>query len=65
MARHLSTGIAAQCTHATATGTRRTGTRSLDTLHVAVAKGLRLKEFVSFDTRQREPAAAAGLTDAL
>jgi predicted nucleic acid-binding protein len=42
-----------------------TGTRSLDILHVAAAKGLRLKEFVSFDGRQRDLAVAAGLKDAL
>jgi predicted nucleic acid-binding protein len=42
-----------------------TGTRSLDILHVAAAKGLRLKEFTSFDARQRALATAAGLTDAL
>jgi predicted nucleic acid-binding protein len=46
--------------HATATGTR-----SLDILHVAAAKGLQLKEFVSFDVRQRDLAVAAGLKDAL
>jgi hypothetical protein len=42
-----------------------TGTRSLDILHVAAAKALRLSEFVSFDTRQRILSAAAGLTDGL
>ena len=42
-----------------------TGTRSLDILHVAAAKVLRLKMFVSFDARQRVLATAAGLTDAL
>lgn len=38
-----------------------TGTRSLDILHVAVAKSLRIAEFVSFDGRQRTLAAAVGL----
>jgi len=38
------------------------GTRSLDVLHVAVAKSLRAKAFVSFDDRQRKLAAAVGLT---
>ena len=37
--------------------------RSLDILHVAAAKALRLKEFASFDSRQRAPGAAAGLTN--
>jgi predicted nucleic acid-binding protein len=40
-----------------------TGTRSLDILHVAAAKALRLKEFASFDSRQRGLGAAAGLTN--
>jgi predicted nucleic acid-binding protein len=38
------------------------GTRSLDVLHVAAAKSLRAKAFVSFDERQRKLAAAVGLT---
>jgi predicted nucleic acid-binding protein len=38
------------------------GTRSLDVLHVAAAKSLRAKVFVSFDDRQRKLAAAVGLT---
>jgi hypothetical protein len=38
-----------------------TGTRSVDVLHVAVAKTLRAKSFVSFDERQRKLAAAIGL----
>ena len=38
------------------------GTRSLDILHVAVAKTLRVTELVSFDERQRTLAAAIGLT---
>jgi hypothetical protein len=37
------------------------GTRSLDVLHVAAAKSLRAKVFVSFDDRQRKLAAAVGL----
>ena len=37
------------------------GTRSLDILHVATAKVLRSIEFVSFDARQRELAAAVNL----
>jgi predicted nucleic acid-binding protein len=37
-----------------------TGTRSLDILHVAAAKSVRALEFVSFDTRQRAMALAAG-----
>jgi hypothetical protein len=37
------------------------GTRSLDILHVAAAKHLRLKEFLSFDVRQRSLATAVGL----
>jgi predicted nucleic acid-binding protein len=39
-----------------------TGTRSLDVLHVAAAKTLRVAELVSFDTRQRTLAAAVGLS---
>ncbi|MEA2414246.1 MAG: uncharacterized protein QOI58_903 [Thermoanaerobaculia bacterium] len=42
-----------------------TGTRSLDILHVATAKALRLKELASFDARQRALGAAAGLTNAV
>jgi predicted nucleic acid-binding protein len=37
------------------------GTRSIDTLHVAVAKSLRVTEFLSFDGRQRALAVALGL----
>ncbi|MGE3343531.1 MAG: PIN domain nuclease [Vicinamibacterales bacterium] len=40
-----------------------TGTRSLDILHVATAKSLRLKEFASFDVRQRALGVVAGLTN--
>jgi predicted nucleic acid-binding protein len=36
------------------------GVRSLDILHVAAAKAIRAVEFVSFDTRQRALAIAAG-----
>ncbi len=42
-----------------------TGTRSLDILHVAAAKALRLHEFGSFDHRQRALATAIGLSNAL
>ena len=42
-----------------------TGTRSLDILHVATAKALRLHEFASFDSRQHALATATGLTDVL
>jgi predicted nucleic acid-binding protein len=37
------------------------GSRSLDILHIAAAKALRATELLSFDTRQRALAAAAGL----
>jgi len=37
------------------------GTRSLDIVHVATAKLLRLESFVSFDSRQRALASAVGL----
>ena len=37
-----------------------TGTRSLDILHVAAATSVRALEFVSFDTRHRAMALAAG-----
>lgn len=40
---------------------RTIGTRSLDILHIAVAKTLRALEFHSFDRRQRALAVAAGL----
>jgi len=39
-----------------------TGTRSLDILHIASAKALRMKEFATFDSRQRALAEAVGLT---
>lgn len=42
-----------------------TGTRSLDILHVAAAKALRLKELASFDGRQRALGVAAGMTNAV
>jgi predicted nucleic acid-binding protein len=38
------------------------GVRSLDILHVAVAKSLRAGELVSFDARQRSLAAIVGLS---
>lgn len=38
------------------------GTRSLDVLHIAAAKTLGAVELLSFDTRQRTLAAAAGLS---
>ena len=37
------------------------GTRSLDVLHVATAKCLRVTEFISFDSRQRTLATTVGL----
>ena len=37
------------------------GTRSLDILHVAAAKVMRVEHFVSFDARQRVLAAALGI----
>ena len=37
------------------------GTRSIDILHIAVAKAMRATEFISFDSRQRALATAAGL----
>jgi predicted nucleic acid-binding protein len=37
------------------------GTRSLDVLHVATAKFLRVAEFISFDSRQRTLATTVGL----
>jgi predicted nucleic acid-binding protein len=38
-----------------------TGIRSLDVLHVGLAKSLRAKTLVSFDERQRKLAAAVGM----
>jgi predicted nucleic acid-binding protein len=43
----------------------KTGTRSLDILHIASASALRMKEFATFDSRQRTLAVAAGLTEAV
>jgi hypothetical protein len=37
------------------------GTRSLDVLHIGVAKAVRAVEFISFDGRQRTLAATVGL----
>ena len=37
------------------------GTRSLDVLHVACALELKLRHFLTFDTRQQQLAVAAGL----
>jgi len=50
IALHLSQGHSASV-----------GTRSLDVLHVAAARSLRAKAFVSFDDRQWNLAAAIGL----
>jgi predicted nucleic acid-binding protein len=41
--------------------TPKLGTRSLDVLHVACALELKLRHFLTFDERQRQLAAAAGL----
>jgi len=41
--------------------TPRLGTRSLDVLHVACALELKLRNFLTFDTRQQQLATAAGL----
>jgi len=40
--------------------TPKLGTRSLDVLHVACARELRLRYFLTFDERQQQLAAAAG-----
>lgn len=40
---------------------KKTGTRSLDVLHVAAARSFRAKVFLSFDARQIALAAAVGL----
>jgi hypothetical protein len=40
-----------------------TGARSVDILHVAAARALRCKSLASFDVRQREVAAVAGLAN--
>ncbi|TDU68031.1 putative nucleic acid-binding protein [Prosthecobacter fusiformis] len=47
--------------HLSSTHTCHTGNRTLDILHVATAKHLSAKEFLSFDARQRQLAKAAGL----
>ena len=41
--------------------TPKLGTRSLDVLHVACALELKLRHFLTFDERQQQLAAAAGL----
>jgi predicted nucleic acid-binding protein len=41
--------------------TARFGTRSLDVLHVACARELKLRHFLTFDVRQQQLAAAVGL----
>jgi hypothetical protein len=41
--------------------TPKLGTRSLDVLHVACALELKLRHFLTFDTRQQQLAAATGL----
>ena len=41
--------------------TPRLGTRSLDLLHVACARELKLRHFLTFDERQQQLAVAAGL----
>jgi hypothetical protein len=41
--------------------TATTGTRSLDVLHVAAARLLRVAEFISFDARQRTLAATTSM----
>jgi predicted nucleic acid-binding protein len=47
--------------HAVATITPQTGTRTLDALHVALARLHGAKVFLSFDANQRRAAQAAGL----
>jgi predicted nucleic acid-binding protein len=37
------------------------GPRSLDLLHIGIAQALKAQQFLTFDTRQREAAKAAGL----
>jgi predicted nucleic acid-binding protein len=41
--------------------TAQLGTRALDVLHVAAATVLGVKEFFTFDTRQKSLAAKAGM----
>ncbi len=41
--------------------TPKLGTRSLDVLHVACARELKLRHFLTFDARQQQLAAAVGL----
>jgi predicted nucleic acid-binding protein len=47
--------------HLSETHTALTGNRTLDILHIATAKHLSAKNFLSFDTRQQKLAKAAGL----
>ncbi len=49
------------CTELARNHVARTGTRTLDTLHVAAALELGAKEFWTFDERQAKLAKAAGL----
>lgn len=47
--------------HLSETHTALTGNRTLDILHIATAKHLSAKNFLSFDARQQKLAKAAGL----
>jgi predicted nucleic acid-binding protein len=47
--------------HLSKTHTALTGNRTLDILHIATAKHLSAKNFLSFDARQQKLAKAAGL----
>jgi len=47
--------------HLSDTHTALTGNRTLDILHIATAKHLSAKNFLSFDARQKKLAKAAGL----
>jgi predicted nucleic acid-binding protein len=47
--------------HLSETHTALTGNRTLDILHIATAKHLSAKNFLSFDERQKKLAKAAGL----
>jgi hypothetical protein len=40
---------------------RTVGARSFDLLHVGIAQALKVDQFLTFDSRQREAATAAGL----
>jgi predicted nucleic acid-binding protein len=54
-------GMTTETEQLSAVHSEKLGTRAIDILHVAAALVLGLSDFLAFDSRQRSPAAAAGL----